>query len=60
MSEKDDVVKQYLSKIASTGGKARAKKYDKETLSEWGRKGGRPPKKGGDVEGKSKESKGRV
>jgi hypothetical protein len=37
-------VKQYLANIASKGGKARAEKYDKATLSKWAKKGGRPPK----------------
>jgi len=31
--------------LASQGGKARAKKYDKATLSKWAKMGGRPPKK---------------
>jgi general stress protein YciG len=44
--KKEDAIKQYLTSIASKGGKARAKKYDKATLSKWGKKGGRPPKKG--------------
>ena len=44
----DKAVKQYLSQMASKGGKARAKKYDKETLSKWAKKGGRPPKRGQD------------
>jgi general stress protein YciG len=45
MPKKLDVaVKKYLAGIASKGGKARAAKYDKNTLSEWARKGGRPPK----------------
>jgi hypothetical protein len=30
--------------LASSGGKARAKKYDKKTLSKWAKKGGRPRK----------------
>jgi general stress protein YciG len=60
MAEQDDVIKRYLSKIASRGGKARANKYDKETLSEWGRLGGRPPKKGAKGGVKGKKSKGRV
>jgi general stress protein YciG len=42
----DKVIRQYLTEIARRGGKARAKKYDKATLSKWGKKGGRPPKKG--------------
>lgn len=40
-----DSVQKYLAQIASKGGKARAKKYNKETLSGWAKKGGRPPKK---------------
>jgi hypothetical protein len=38
-------VRDYLAQLASKGGTARAKKYNKATLSEWARKGGRPPKK---------------
>ena len=45
MEHMDKVVKQYLSRIASKGGKARAEKYDRATLSKWAKKGGRPPKK---------------
>lgn len=33
--------------FASKGGKARAKKYDKKTLSKWAKKGGRPKKRSG-------------
>jgi hypothetical protein len=33
---------EYFRKTGSIGGKARAKKYTKEQLSEMGRKGGRP------------------
>ena len=46
MKYMDKAVKQYLSSIASKGGKARAEKYDKATLSKWAKKGGRPPKSG--------------
>ena len=38
----DKVIRQYLTEIARKGGKARAKKYDKATLSKWAKKGGRP------------------
>jgi hypothetical protein len=31
--------------MGSLGGKARAAKYDKATLSKWAKKGGRPRKK---------------
>ena len=34
-----------MRELASQGGKARAKKYDKATLSKWAKKGGRPRKK---------------
>ena len=37
---------QIRRELASAGGKARAKKYDKKTLSKWAKKGGRPLKKG--------------
>ncbi len=40
-------VKEYVRKVASMGGKARAAKYDKATLSRWSKLGGRPPKKKG-------------
>jgi len=42
----NDVIREYLAKIGRKGGKARAAKYDKTTLSKWAKKGGRPPKKG--------------
>lgn len=42
----DKVIREYLTEIARKGGKARAAKYDKATLSKWAKKGGRPPKKG--------------
>jgi hypothetical protein len=47
MKDKDKAVHQYLASIGSNGGKARAAKYDKATLSKWAKKGGRPPKKKG-------------
>lgn len=31
-----------IREFASKGGKARAKKYSKEKIIEWGKKGGRP------------------
>ena len=42
----NEAIRQYLAKIGSKGGKTRAEKYDKATLSKWAKKGGRPPKKG--------------
>jgi general stress protein YciG len=40
----DDMIREYLASIGRKGGKARALKYDKATLSKWAKKGGRPPK----------------
>lgn len=37
-------VRRYLAQLAKKGGKARAKKYDRATLSKWAKKGGRPKK----------------
>jgi hypothetical protein len=37
-------VRKFYKQLASQGGKARAKKYDHATLSEWARLGGRPRK----------------
>jgi hypothetical protein len=38
-------VRRFYKQLASVGGKARAKKYDHATLSEWAKLGGRPRKK---------------
>jgi len=43
--KKDSAVSKYLKEIGKKGGKARAAKYDKRTLSAWAKKGGRPRKK---------------
>jgi len=37
-------IREYLAKIGRKGGKARAAKYEKATLREWAKLGGRPPK----------------
>jgi hypothetical protein len=42
----DKIIREFLARAGSKGGKMRAKKYDKATLSKWAKKGGRPPKKG--------------
>ena len=47
MTKEKDAVKQYLAKIGSKGGKARAARHDKATLSKWAKKGGRPRKEKG-------------
>ncbi len=39
-----DPIRQFLKKMARKGGKARAAKYGRRTLSKWGKLGGRPPK----------------
>jgi general stress protein YciG len=45
-SERDKIIREFLAKAGSKGGKARAARHDKATLSRWGKKGGRPSKKG--------------
>jgi general stress protein YciG len=40
------IIREFLKKAGRKGGQARAKKYDKATLSKWAKMGGRPPKKG--------------
>ena len=42
--ETDKMIREYLAKIGRKGGKARAAKYDKATLSKWAKLGGRPRK----------------
>jgi hypothetical protein len=39
-----EIRKLVRKQLASAGGKARAKKYDHSTLSEWAKRGGRPRK----------------
>lgn len=41
----DKAVREYLSGIGRKGGKARAARHGKATLSKWAKLGGRPPKK---------------
>jgi hypothetical protein len=41
----DTKVKEYLAKIGSKGGKARAARHARVTLSKWAKLGGRPLKK---------------
>jgi general stress protein YciG len=40
----EKMIREYLASIGRKGGKARAAKYDRSTLSKWAKKGGRPPK----------------
>ena len=47
----DNKLSLYLSELGKKGGKARAKKFDKTTLSKWAKLGGRPKK--GTKKGKS-------
>lgn len=42
------IIREFLARAGRKGGKARAAKYDKATLSKWAKKGGRPPKQKGD------------
>ena len=45
-NEHDKIIREFLARAGRKGGKARAAKHGKATLSKWGKKGGRPPKKG--------------
>lgn len=47
MKVSEGIKKKVRRELASLGGNARAKKYDKKTLSRWAKKGGRPKKAGG-------------
>jgi hypothetical protein len=42
----DNTIREYLAKIGRKGGKARAAKYGRATLSKWAKLGGRPKKEG--------------
>jgi hypothetical protein len=46
MADDDEqkILEDYLKKIGSKGGRARAAKYDRKTLSKWAKLGGRPKK----------------
>ena len=51
--DNDKMIRQYLAKIGRKGGKARAAKFDKATLSKWAKQGGRGHKKEARKEGES-------
>ena len=42
----EKIITEYLAEIGSRGGKSRAERHSKKTLSQWAKLGGRPPKKG--------------
>jgi hypothetical protein len=42
--DKNKIIRDFLKRAGSKGGKARAARYDKSTLSRWAKKGGRPRK----------------
>jgi len=44
--DRDQIIRQFLAEIGRKGGKARAKKHDKATLSKWAKKGGSTQEKG--------------
>jgi hypothetical protein len=46
MKNERDIVREFLAKAGSKGGKARAAKHSKATLSKWAKKGGRPKSSG--------------
>jgi hypothetical protein len=43
--EADNVIREYLASIGRKGGKSRAAKHGKATLSKWAKLGGRPRSK---------------
>ena len=43
--EKRDPVREFLAKAGSKGGSVTVKKYGRRQMREWGKLGGRPPKK---------------
>jgi general stress protein YciG len=45
VSKDDKAIRDYLARIGRKGGKARAARHDKATLSKWAKLGGRPAKK---------------
>jgi hypothetical protein len=45
--EVDKMIRDYLASIGRKGGKARAARHTKATLSKWAKLGGRPRKKEG-------------
>lgn len=38
----DKIIREFLARAGRKGGKTRAERYDKATLSKWAKKGGRP------------------
>jgi general stress protein YciG len=44
--DNDKMIREYLARIGRKGGKARAAKFDKATLTKWAKLGGRPKKEG--------------
>ena len=45
-NDEDKIIREFLAKVGRKGGKARAAKHDKATLSKWAKKGGRPKGRG--------------
>ena len=43
--QKRDPVREFLAKVGSKGGRTTVKKYGRRQMKEWGKLGGRPPKK---------------
>ena len=42
VKDEDKIIREFLKRVGSKGGKARAAKYNKATLRKWAKKGGRP------------------
>lgn len=43
-NDADKIIREFMARAGSKGGKARAKNHSKATLSKWAKKGGRPRK----------------
>ena len=52
-----EITKLIRKQFASSGGKARAKKYSHKQLSDWAKRGGRPRKIEGELRGKTERKK---
>jgi hypothetical protein len=44
-TDKRKIIREFLAEAGRKGGKARAARHDKASLSKWAKKGGRPRKK---------------
>jgi hypothetical protein len=48
MTNMKDELRKYLKQLGAKGGRTTLKKYGKRTMTEWGKRGGRPRKNKGE------------